>query len=370
MVLAAGWWLAIVELTPAGMRPFIGGSQNNNIFDLTFGYNGFGRLTGNETGSVGTGLWGKTGITRMFDGVMGGQIAWLIPAALIFAVAALWITRRAGRTDHTRAMIIVWGGWLVVTALVFSYMKGIFHEYYTVALAPAIAVLIGVGADVLWRHRRNLTARVVLATAVIATNTVVVAVARPFGRLAPVAAQRCRRWWPHCRRGVADRAAGVSEAVDGIGGRCRCRVSRRPDGMGVADRVDSARRFDRHRRPDRASCPRRSRWTLPGRWSGTTSSRFARRSTGSAGPTARRVPWRRQVPGCRQRRSRTGRWWLAEQQQPERPGRCRAAAEQRSLHLGRRGHRFERRLGLPAGNTEAGDGGRWLQRFRPVTDPR
>ena len=170
MVLAAGWWLAIVELTPAGMRPFIGGSQNNNIFDLTFGYNGFGRLTGNETGSVGTGVWGKTGITRMFDGVMGGQVAWLIPAALIFAVAALWITRRAGRTDHTRAMIIVWGGWLVVTALVFSYMKGIFHEYYTVALAPAIAVLIGVGADVLWRHRRNLTARVVLAAAVIATT--------------------------------------------------------------------------------------------------------------------------------------------------------------------------------------------------------
>ncbi len=169
MVAAAGWWLAIVELTPASMRPFIGGSQNNNIFDLTFGYNGFGRLTGNETGSVGTGMWGKTGITRMFDGVMGGQIAWLIPAALIFAVAALWITRRAGRTDHTRAMIIIWGGWLVVTALVFSYMQGIFHEYYTVALAPAIAVLIGVGADLLWRHRRHSTARVVLAATVVAT---------------------------------------------------------------------------------------------------------------------------------------------------------------------------------------------------------
>ncbi len=169
MVVAAGWWLAIVELTPASMRPFIGGSQNNNIFDLTFGYNGFGRLTGNETGSVGTGMWGKTGITRMFDGVMGGQIAWLIPAALIFAVAALWITRRAGRTDHTRAMIIVWGGWLVVTALVFSYMQGIFHEYYTVALAPAIAVLIGVGADLLWRHRRNSAARALLAATVVGT---------------------------------------------------------------------------------------------------------------------------------------------------------------------------------------------------------
>lgn len=169
MVMAAGWWLAIVALTPASSRPFIGGSQTNSIFDLTFGYNGFGRLTGNETGSVGTGQWGKTGITRMFDGVMGGQIAWLIPAALIFAVAALWLTRRSDRTDHTRAMVIVWGGWLVVTSLVFSFMQGIFHEYYTVALAPAIAVMIGCGADLLWRHRRSIVARAVLAAAVLAT---------------------------------------------------------------------------------------------------------------------------------------------------------------------------------------------------------
>ncbi|MEA3184088.1 MAG: hypothetical protein QOJ74_565, partial [Ilumatobacteraceae bacterium] len=169
MAAAAGWWLAVVELTPASSRPFIGGSQNNNIWDLTFGYNGFGRLTGNETGSIGTGMWGKTGITRMFDGVIGGQIAWLIPAALIFSVAALWLTRRAGRTDHTRAMVIVWGGWLLVTGLVFSFMQGIFHEYYTVALAPAIAVLIGVGADLLWRNRRSTSARVVLATAVVVT---------------------------------------------------------------------------------------------------------------------------------------------------------------------------------------------------------
>ena len=169
MMLAAGWWLAVVALTPASSRPFIGGSQTNSIFDLTFGYNGFGRLTGNETGSVGTGQWGKTGITRMFDGVMGGQIAWLIPAALIFGVAALWFTRRSGRTDHTRATVIVWGGWLVVTGLVFSFMQGIFHEYYTVALAPAIAVLVGVGADLLWRHRRSIVARAVLAVAVLAT---------------------------------------------------------------------------------------------------------------------------------------------------------------------------------------------------------
>ena len=72
MVVAAGWWVAIVQLTPAADRPYIGGSQDNSILNLIFGYNGFGRLTGNETGSVGgtgtTGsMWGPTGLERLFN---------------------------------------------------------------------------------------------------------------------------------------------------------------------------------------------------------------------------------------------------------------------------------------------------------------
>ena len=59
MVLAAGWWVALVELVPASMRPYIGGSQTNSFLELTFGYNGLGRLTGSETGSVGG--WRRVG---------------------------------------------------------------------------------------------------------------------------------------------------------------------------------------------------------------------------------------------------------------------------------------------------------------------
>ena len=55
MVVAAGWWLAAVELWPADARPYIGGSQSNSILELTLGYNGLGRLTGEEVGSVGGG---------------------------------------------------------------------------------------------------------------------------------------------------------------------------------------------------------------------------------------------------------------------------------------------------------------------------
>ena len=163
MIASAGWWVAIVELLPASARPYIGGSQTNSILELTFGYNGFGRLTGNETGSVGGapgGGWGQTGWTRMFGPEVGGQIARLLPAALILLAAGLWLTRRM---PLPRAAFALWGGWLVVTGLVFSFMQGIFHAYCAVALAPAVGALVGMGATSLWRVRGRVEARLALA---------------------------------------------------------------------------------------------------------------------------------------------------------------------------------------------------------------
>ncbi|MRH91935.1 glycosyl transferase [Nocardia sp. SYP-A9097] len=172
MLAGAGWWLLIAEFWPAEDRPYFGGSQHNSIVELTLGYNGLGRLNGDETGSVGpggelpaggNGMWGATGITRMFEPQQGGQIAWLIPAALLLLVAVLVLRGRASRTNRQRAGIMLWGGWLLVTGLVFSFMKGIFHQYYTVALAPAVAALAGIGAAMLWREREKLWVRAILA---------------------------------------------------------------------------------------------------------------------------------------------------------------------------------------------------------------
>ncbi|CAL9307869.1 ArnT family glycosyltransferase [Streptomyces sp. SudanB52_2052] len=175
IVVSGGWWVAIVELWPASSRPYIGGSQNNSFLELTFGYNGLGRLNGEETGSVGGGggggggNWGETGWDRLFSSSIGGQISWLIPAALILLVAGLVATRRAGRTSVTRGSFLVWGGALLTTMLVFSYMQGIFHEYYTVALAPYIAPLVGMGAVLLWEQRGKAWASLTLAAATTAT---------------------------------------------------------------------------------------------------------------------------------------------------------------------------------------------------------
>src|SRR5437762_3060049 len=173
-LVSSGWWVAAVELMPSASRPYIGGSQNNDLISLIFGYNGFGRLTGNESGSVGGfgalgSRWGLTGWNRLFNSQFGGQISWLIPAAIILLGASLLLIFRRPRTDIVRAAFLIWGGSLLLTGAVFSFAQGIIHPYYTVALAPAIGALVGMGGVFLWQQRSERIARLALGAAVAAT---------------------------------------------------------------------------------------------------------------------------------------------------------------------------------------------------------
>lgn len=149
---AAGWWVLLTILVPSDLRPYIGGSQHDSFLELTFGYNGFGRLTGAETGAVASGethVWGQTGLDRLLTGDFATQVCWLIVPAFAGIVLGVMATRQASRLSIRRATVIVFALWLVVTWLVFSFMKGIFHEYYTVALAPAVSVLTSIAVVVL-----------------------------------------------------------------------------------------------------------------------------------------------------------------------------------------------------------------------------
>ena len=166
VVVSAGWWVAAVALWPVASRPMIDGSPDNSILNLIFGYNGLSRLSGGSGGN-GAGFSGATGVFRLFDDLMGGQASWLLPAALVTLVAGLVWRGRAPRTDRARAALLLWGGWLLVTGAVFSFSKGVIHTYYTVALVPAIAALVGMGAGMLWQNRRRMAARVVGAVAIV-----------------------------------------------------------------------------------------------------------------------------------------------------------------------------------------------------------
>ncbi len=207
LVVTAGWWFLAAAMWPAGSRPYIGGSTDNSALELAFGYNGLSRIFGRHFGGTGPrgGFGGERagdlaggvpaggvpagppggfpgggpggggpfgsglGIGRLFTTDNGGQISWLLPAALILLGAGLLLTRRAARTDPLRASLLLWGGWTVVTALVFSFMEGIYHQYYSVALAPGIAALVGIGAALLWGRREAPWVRVTLAATVIVT---------------------------------------------------------------------------------------------------------------------------------------------------------------------------------------------------------
>ena len=176
LIVSAGWYVALVSLWPADSRPYIGGSTDNSLLQLALGYNGIDRVVGGQGGSGGGRpgggpggagnlfFGGDPGIGRLFGLSMGTEASWLLPAALIGLAAGLWFTRRTARTGHLRAGLLLWGGWLLVTGAVFSFMDGTVHPYYTVALAPAIAALVGISVRELWRGKEFLTPRIALAT--------------------------------------------------------------------------------------------------------------------------------------------------------------------------------------------------------------
>ena len=177
VAVASFWWVLAVEVTPAAQRPYIGGSETDSALELLLGYDGLGRIfghggAGGGGGPGGGGFGGEPGLFRLFNAQMGGQAAWFIPYALIGLGAGIAARWRAPRTDAARAAFLLWGGWLITSALVFSFMSGVIHSYYTVALAPAVAVLVGAGSVTLWRHRDRATARVARAVAFLATGAV------------------------------------------------------------------------------------------------------------------------------------------------------------------------------------------------------
>ncbi len=200
-------WMVVVDAWPASQRPYIGGSTNNTVLNLALGYNGFGRMDGTNQGGgapanvsiprptfnqnrnvpnggspFGAGpaappgqmpgtangprsqppsprnngggafgafrgaggiIGGIPSMFRMFDQANGGQIGWLLPFAVFGGLIAFWHWRR---DPLRRAFAALFVGWIILYAGVFSYAQGIYHSYYTSALAPGVAAAVGVGA--------------------------------------------------------------------------------------------------------------------------------------------------------------------------------------------------------------------------------
>jgi 4-amino-4-deoxy-L-arabinose transferase-like glycosyltransferase len=159
-------WPLLIWLTPAADRPWVSGTSDNSIWSLIFGYNGLGRLFGQDGGpggGVGPGggaggvFGGEPGAMRLLNEALGGQAGWLLGAAVAAGIGVLTITRLR-RADARTGWLLAVGGAGLTMAVAFSRAEGIFHPYYVSQLAPMIAALVGAGAGVILRG--GMTARV------------------------------------------------------------------------------------------------------------------------------------------------------------------------------------------------------------------
>lgn len=153
MLLVSLAWFASMMLVPAGERPYVGDSNGNSWFQLILGGNGVKRVAGNGS-TFGSDFPGR--LLRLFSHHIGGQIAWLLPLALVGLVLGLctaWGSRR--RMAPAFGAYLLWGGWALVGYVVFSLSVGLFHAYYTSLLAPAVATLAAAALVTLWRAARG-----------------------------------------------------------------------------------------------------------------------------------------------------------------------------------------------------------------------
>jgi len=159
-------WITAVSLVKPSSRPYVDGTHHDSVYEQVFVYNGFGRF-GDQTPlqlldkSLGTGIAAKppaVAPNRLLRGDLGRDIGWFLPAALMLAVWGIASRRRQPRGDPLRASFLLWGGWLATLAVVFSLTTTI-NNYYTAALTPAVAALIGTGVAAAWVQPRSAVRR-------------------------------------------------------------------------------------------------------------------------------------------------------------------------------------------------------------------
>jgi 4-amino-4-deoxy-L-arabinose transferase-like glycosyltransferase len=256
-------WIALVELTPSAQRPYVGSSTDDTELGLTFSYNGFGRVEG-EQGGPGQvpraegalvrvvshrphgrltraqarlhaqrlralrlrelrlrspvlpdgrlrnpiTFGGATGPLRLFEAKLADQGAWVLPFALVgmLAFASLLLARREGgsrRREERFALLLVLGGWLLCEMAILSFSKGIVHPYYISAVGPGAAAMIAAGAAAFAGSAARRDPRVLLLPcAVAATVGVQVAILHHQGYM---------RWWVPAL--IVASAAGVALAL-------------------------------------------------------------------------------------------------------------------------------------------------------------
>ncbi|HEY5192642.1 MAG TPA: glycosyltransferase family 39 protein [Solirubrobacteraceae bacterium] len=237
MGIASFAWIAVIELTPASQRPYVGSSTNNTELGLTFEYNGLGRVEGEvggpgripvaEGGLVRTppvhhhhppshplspaqrarlaasarreaarhaldikratstylpngrlrdaiAFGGERSPLRLFEARLADQGSWTLPFAIVgmLALALLLLLGKRIRRDPRLALLIVFGGWLLVELAILSLSGGIVHPYYISAVAPGAAAMVAAGVYAFTRLAKQRSWGVLLLACAVAATVV------------------------------------------------------------------------------------------------------------------------------------------------------------------------------------------------------
>ena len=197
-------WVAAVDLTDEGSRPYIGSSDTNSALELALGYNGLNRLFSRrdpllEVGGsdyddavrnapapgqrppTGTrqnlppkqpppgqtapakqsggaaGEAGDTSIIRLFNDKNAGQVSWFMLPAMAMALAALALVFiKKYRGDKKFTAYFFFAVSLIPMYIYFSFAEGITHRYYFAMMGPPTAALSGIGFYYLMRAKKKI----------------------------------------------------------------------------------------------------------------------------------------------------------------------------------------------------------------------
>lgn len=146
-----------------GGSPFGQESASTNATGAGFRGGERGSFAGGNRGGGGGAAFSSNGTSsaspfRLFAADMAGQIAWLLPLALIGIFVAGWQAWRMSKSrlpgTPRQHAIILWGGWLLIVFAYFS-ISGAEHPYYLTMLAPGVATTAGIGIVALWKQFRR-----------------------------------------------------------------------------------------------------------------------------------------------------------------------------------------------------------------------
>lgn len=176
MVFTGGFWMTVVDLIPAEVRPYVGGSQSNSMLELTLAYNGLDRIVGTDANPVANlipeqfrQVDSDAGLTRLLNANYGQEIGWMLPAAIIGALLTVIGWKLLPRKGGARTLAFMAITWFLGTYLVVSFMGNQIHTYYTEALSAPLALTLGVASAIYVQHHQLFVVRVAAAAGILAT---------------------------------------------------------------------------------------------------------------------------------------------------------------------------------------------------------